>query len=665
MKSIILRLGIWLPLFMVGLDLDAQYQKRIDSLLTILPKSVDDTNKVKILRELSWNYGGLRSETATARAYADSMRMLSEQLGYEDGIMHAHLCYGMIDRYEGNYSQGLEHLQQFTEYFKHKNRPILEANGWFQIGTIHQERGDYDKALEAFEYILGNYEKAENWNGVVGTLNSIGIIYKRTGKFESAIGSYKKAVTINDQYQLGRDLTYIILNTGNAYAELTQYEEALGWYRKSLEICRNRENRYGIAANYANMGSVYSMMNKNDTALAYHTRALVIRETLPQKKNIPISLIEIGYNQLELGHLQSAEKSLRRALKLAQEIGTKAQIRDAYKHLSTTYATRNDFAAAYRYEQKYHNMKDSIFNEISTKQINELQTKYETAEKDKQIVVLAKEKQLQEKEAQRQATIKRASLGGLGLMSLLVALGGFMLYQRLKNQKIIAAKNDEVKEANFNRQLSELEMKALQAQMNPHFIFNCMNSINLMIQEGDDKNASKYLTKFSRLLRLILENAEEPEVSLKDELNMLEAYIQLEALRSKEGINYEINIQDQIDPESTFLPSMVLQPFVENAIWHGLIPKEEPGQKKVMIKIVQDQGKLKCMIEDNGVGREKALELRQKSVLKSKSLGLKITEERLKLLSDEIQKQLINITDLKDDMGKALGTKVEVNIPLA
>jgi len=205
----------------------------------------------------------------------------------------------------------------------------------------------------------------------------------------------------------------------------------------------------------------------------------------------------------------------------------------------------------------------------------------------------------------------------------------------------------------------------MQAQINPHFIFNCMNSINQMILDGDNPNASKYLTKFGKLIRMVLENTESTEVSLKDELTLLEAYIQLEALRFHGEIQHKINVKGDIDLENTYLPSMVLQPFVENAIWHGLINRKDSGNGQIQISIEHQGEQLVCQIEDNGVGRQKAFELQQRSVYKTKSLGLKITEERLRLLSKELQRQLIHITDLTDQAGEALGTRVTVNIPIS
>ena len=317
-----------------------------------------------------------------------------------------------------------------------------------------------------------------------------------------------------------------------------------------------------------------------------------------------------------------------------------------------------------KFREKYHALTTVFFSEEKVKHINELQTKYETAEKDKQITILATDKEVQAKETQRQATLKNAFIVGGALLALVGALFLLMFRQRLKNQKALAAKSDEIKKAHFKQQLGELEMKALRSQMNPHFIFNCMNSINRMILSGDIDGSSLYLTKFAKLIRLMLENSEKPRVPLEKELDMLESYIQLQSLTNKGKIKYEISVDPEVDKEAIHIPSMVLQPFIENAIWHGLMnKKDEEGQIKVVIK--EDDDLLKCMIEDNGIGREKALELKKQAVLKNKSMGLSITTKRLQLLSKEALREMVQFTDLKDPSDQPLGTRVDVLIPIS
>ena len=192
-----------------------------------------------------------------------------------------------------------------------------------------------------------------------------------------------------------------------------------------------------------------------------------------------------------------------------------------------------------------------------------------------------------------------------------------------------------------------------------------MNAINLMILKGQTENASLYLAKFSKLVRSILENAETSAVTLESEMALLESYIQLEELRLPGRISYKISIDDSIGKDSTYMPSMVLQPVVENAIWHGIVHKENEGIGNIFINVRQQDDQLLCTIEDNGVGREKASMLRDKSIIRNKSLGMKITEDRLRLRNRKQKGQCIHVTDLKDTANHPVGTRVVIHIPIA
>ncbi len=165
------------------------------------------------------------------------------------------------------------------------------------------------------------------------------------------------------------------------------------------------------------------------------------------------------------------------------------------------------------------------------------------------------------------------------------------------------------------------------------------------------------------MVRLTLEHSERPKVSLKDEINMLETYVQLETLRFNNKIEYKIEVNKTIDQDDTYLPSMVLQPFVENAIWHGLLHNDKKGLLTIIIK--EDSENLYCSIIDNGIGREKSLTLQKEGGLKKKSMGIKITTERLRLLTQQKINEVIAIIDLKDENNNAIGTQVNIQIPLS
>lgn len=638
-------------------------QSKIDSLETLLETAAYDTHRVNIYANLSWYYAGTREKTETARIYADSINILSEQLEYPKGINLAQFYYGLIARFEGNYSRALEHLNRFVSYQEEVGDSLRVAFGLYQIGSVNAAIGDFEKALTAYFRILHIYETEGRHFDVGYTLNGIGSIYRNMRKYDDAITTYQKALSIYDSIDAKEDQSNVLGNLGNVYADKYQFEEAKKYYRRSLNIDKAIEFKWGIAYNLENIGNMFNKMHQYDSALVYQHQALAIREELSQKHEIAISHKQLGNTYLLLENNPMAEIHLMKGLPIAEEIESKPLIRDLYLALAKIHAAEGNYADAYSFLEKHEAMKDSVMSEETAKQLNELQTKFETAKKNEEIVTLYRENELRTAEAERQAIWNRILIGGLILSTIIAGLVIYLLRQRFINQQLVAAKNEEIKTARFKQQLSELEMKALRAQMNPHFIFNCMNSINRMILSDDGDNASRYLTKFSKLIRLMLENSEKTTVSLQNELAMLETYIQLEALRFKGKISYRISVDDNIDQENTQVPSMVLQPFIENAIWHGLMHKDGDGLINVTISEFNDT--LRCVIEDNGVGREKALEMQGKTILKHQAMGLQITEERLRLLSKKEMQELINITDLKDSVNRAIGTRVDIIIPIA
>jgi putative methionine-R-sulfoxide reductase with GAF domain/two-component sensor histidine kinase len=208
------------------------------------------------------------------------------------------------------------------------------------------------------------------------------------------------------------------------------------------------------------------------------------------------------------------------------------------------------------------------------------------------------------------------------------------------------------------QQMADIEMQALRAQMNPHFIFNCLNSINRYIVKSDQVTASLYLTRFAKLIRLILDNSNSKTVALTNELEALHLYIEMESIRFEKQFTYTINVDENVHPDHVYVPPLIIQPYVENAIWHGLLHKDQSGQLKIHVRM-KGAGLLECLVEDNGVGREKAKELKSKSASTSKSLGMKLTESRLAILNQHSNwGASVEVIDLKTADGEASGTRV-------
>ncbi len=239
------------------------------------------------------------------------------------------------------------------------------------------------------------------------------------------------------------------------------------------------------------------------------------------------------------------------------------------------------------------------------------------------------------------------------IFSMLYALYKYRTYHLLKEQKI---------ESEFQNQLAEVKLEALRSQMNPHFLFNCLNSIDNYILTNRSEEASMYLTKFAKLIRNILDYSKRKQITLGEELATFELYTEMEKLRFSNRFEYSVQVDKKIDLTKELIPPLMLQPYVENAIWHGLLHKEEKGQLTVCINKVDN--KLEISVDDNGIGRVKALSLKSKSATKRKSHGMKITEARIRILNElhNIGGE-VEIIDKYDQEGIATGTKVLISLP--
>ncbi len=250
-------------------------------------------------------------------------------------------------------------------------------------------------------------------------------------------------------------------------------------------------------------------------------------------------------------------------------------------------------------------------------------------------------------------------LGFLALVSIIYAWYRYRIAQ-IKKRETFKRKEAEFKqkEAEFKQLAAETETAVLRLQMNPHFIFNSLNSINSYILQKDVDTANEYLNQFAQLMRMILDKSEHTYIDIEEEVELLSLYLQTEAMRLGKKLDYKIEIDPSLDPQETILPTMILQPFVENAIWHGISPKQ--GQGLVQIRFLNQKGHLVCEVEDNGVGRGYKGDAAQSHQSKS----ITITQKRLDLLSKDHSSSEMKVIDLVSPQGEAIGTKVQLILPI-
>lgn len=409
-------------------------------------------------------------------------------------------------------------------------------------------------------------------------------------------------------------------------------------------------------------------------------------ENAGQEEITAAELIKKGMLELKQNKPGEAVTDFEKGLNIAQAIHAGPLIQQAFKGLSDAYALKLDAKRALIYYKLYFEVKDSLYRLRAEKVIVELNSKYEAEKKEREILALQAGKQKDENELEQNHLLieKQKQVIFLVVVSLIISfvLGSiiFRLYRNrrkiserllVQNNKVNEQKRELEESLNYTKQLQEALKEdldhymqaALRKQMNPHFIFNALNSIQSFILQNDKLSANIYLAKFADLMRKVLTNSESHLIPLEKEIEVLKLYIELEEQRFDNKFNCTWNIDPTINQSTHLVPPLILQPYIENAIWHGLLHKN--GERNLMIRISKKDQILICSVEDNGIGRMATMEINKKRS-DHKSLGTKITQKRIDLINSLDQSKInIQYVDLFDPNGVASGTKVELSIPAA
>jgi two-component system, LytTR family, sensor kinase len=337
------------------------------------------------------------------------------------------------------------------------------------------------------------------------------------------------------------------------------------------------------------------------------------------------------------------DEALRYGLQAQQELEASGPLEHLFNNselLSNICSAKGDFKKALAFSKLAYLYNDSLNTLERQSEYLDLEKKYQTELKNKTIAE-------QKNKLAREQQEKNVLWGGILGLAVISVLGGSLFYLNRKR-----------KESRLETEIAESEMKALRAQMNPHFMFNSLNAIQQMVMNQENDNAYQYLDAYARLTRQILENSEKKWITVREELRFLELYLQIESLRFGHAFRYQLEASDEVMPNSDKLPAMVVQPVVENALKHGLLPKQ--GEKRLRIFFDRkDEGPLEVVVEDNGVGRAASGAVPKETDHHSMSLG--ITENRLRLLDRQGGSKMA-VEDLKQEDGSPAGTRVRILI---
>lgn len=659
---------------------------RIDSLL-ILTESSSDEKKIDIyfqLADVSYDssaYYDFINYSKKAGALSRKIGDIKKTIKAENDIA---IGYHRMDQYDS----ALVYYTKVLDNVTAKNDSVWIAKIMRNIGISYHKQGSLGKAKKNYELSMEIAEQMGDTNLILSGLISLGSYYSDVGEYEAGVKEYLRALEIAEKKKIPRAQSSLLMNLGNIYGKMGNNNKALDYQKASYEILYMLKDMQGIAYTLNNIGIIYKNMGENDSALHYYNRSMIIKRKIGSGYGIATGLVNIGIllseqgktdeaiscfdeglpiadnydlqqTKIDLlnskavalvgkGFYNQAKECYLTGLEIAEEKGFREKIRDIYEGMAALYNKEGNNVNAYNYLKLYIALKDSILNESNQKAIVEMQTRFDTEKVEKENEILTKNAEIQSLKLKKQQT-QFWLLGAAICFILLLAVLAFVLYR--SRQRNIRTQ--------LEKQNMETEQRMLRSQMNPHFIFNSMSSIQGYITRKDNFTAMTYLSNFAELMRGILENSRKAMISMEEEVNTLNLYIELERLRLKNAFDFSIKIDPELDPEIIYVPPMLIQPFVENAIKHGLKNMNGDGILNIDFKMEKDL--IKCSVTDNGIGRDMAGKNKPEG---HQSLGMQVTQERLDMLKQE---KKVNchyiIDDLRDVNGKASGTRVDVAIP--
>jgi tetratricopeptide (TPR) repeat protein len=423
------------------------------------------------------------------------------------------------------------------------------------------------------------------------------------------------------------------------------FKKADSLLRIGLAISLKNKDTMFIMMSMSNLGWNFFREAKFDSAVKEYNRSLRYSTAAKAHASSANALGNLGTTYRDMGMTDLSLKYYAKAIEEAKLDKNFSSVYWVYLDMSDMYLQKGDTSSAFKNYVIYKKYSDQFMKQTSSQGLADAKIRYEADSRNKELQLLSL----------RVSNQRLLIYGYTGLFVLSLAIG-ILLFSRSK----INAKR---RISEMNHKIAEITQANLRQQMNPHFIFNTLNSIQYYMYQHDKLATNNYLTKFSSLMRKVLENSQHTSIPLRDELEALTLYLELEMIRFKDKFDFEIKVDDEIDPLLYKVPTMLIQPYVENSISHGLMPCEGKGLVKIGLKLENQY--ISCTIEDNGIGRDASQELKKNKESNHNSLGTQIVTSRLDLVNALYGTNLKTIyTDLKDINGEPEGTRVEIQIPI-
>jgi tetratricopeptide (TPR) repeat protein len=666
--------------------------KMLEDAIAISTKNKQYVPQGQALVMLANAYNSIGDRVKALKTALEALE-INTQYGDQNAIATTNYLIGSIYGITGQFKEALQYHKSVATIQLSLNNwsnacsaLVAVANDFKQLNKTDSSIFYYNKALK----IAKENELIAMQNKIETNLSTYNeIVSKQEEEIE-------KLLILKKNYEekgLQQDVGFILCKLAIGYTKVsTNYLNKKGLVKNNADnisiICLNQAmeiantiNNYGLKEEVLRNYSTYYEIKENYAkAFANYQKYILLRDSaLNESKQVEIAKLNLEYaftkkeDSLKLQQANTNNNLLKEQyLNKTQQQNILLQQNELLLNKKTLFNNQQQLSLLNKDKELQHLEYLKSQADLQTEQLLK-------NENEKQLTIVQKEKLLetakvksisQENEFNKLKRRELLTYSMIGLIALLLAV--LYIIDRNKNKQAklkleLAGEKAEIKikEAEFQKSIADVSLSALRSQMNPHFIFNCLNSIKLYTTQNNNEAAAIYLTKFSKLIRMALENSRSEAVTLQNEIESLELYIQMEAMRFKDKLKYTLLIDKNVDIDFIEIPPMLLQPYVENAIWHGLMHKEDGGNIGIHISNVENENALIITIKDDGVGREKAALLKSKIAVKHKSFGTKVTSERLALINKLYKTEASVITDdiIKNNI--VAGTLVTIKIPFA
>lgn len=582
---------------------------------------------------------------------AKSIEQLGDR-GNKNELARSLSALGEVYLFHKQYDLAIDNFEDALE----ANKTIATS---LLLGKTYVTNKEYKDAVKVLQPMI-EMKNMVPFQRVV-LYETLGDANKGESKIKTALDFYNEGLTVATKNQITPKMTDLNSKIADTYAQDNQLTEAEAYYGNSVELANSLAPKRALQEK-EKVADFYNKKSQFNEEIAIRKNSLeeLNRLKTPKKKvarkdlGDTITTQRINYKianaYISQDKYNEAIPYLERSIVEADSEDDLVVQKDATRKLSEVYEFKGDFNKALETYQTYVTLVDTLYirkeQEISraarfNKDIVSTQSRITGLEQERELSqskydLALTEQELAEQSYKSQRWIIYSLIFGL----ILTGLAAFFFYRSNQQQKL----------AN-----NLLALKSLRSQMNPHFIFNALNSVNNFIAKSDERSANRYLSEFSTLMRSVLENSEEDFIPLEKELELLELYVKLEHSRFPEKFDYDIRVDEGFDIKSFQIPPMLLQPYIENAIWHGLRYKEETGLLEIWIR-AKSKNEVEISISDDGIGRKKSASLKTQNQKTQKSKGMGNIKERVAILNDMYDDKVdVTISDLNND---GTGTKV-------